>query len=79
MKAVILAGGFGTRLASDWSRSNSLHGIGRGRRLLDHQIEQLRKAGIADIRLSLHYKADEVRAYARKFGDGVECVYEPEP
>lgn len=79
MKAVILAGGFGTRLASMWSRPKCLIDIGGGKRLLDHQVEALRRAGVLEICLSLHYKADEVRAYARKFGDGMRCVYEPEP
>ena len=79
MKAIILAGGFGIRLRDVWSRPKCLVDIGGGKRLLDHQIERLRESGAADIRLSVHYKADEVRAYARKFGNGVSCVYEPEP
>ena len=79
MKAVILAGGFGTRLAGIHDRPKCLVDIGDGGTLLDHQIALLRACGIENIRVSLHYKADEVRAYARKFGAGVSCVYEHEP
>lgn len=79
MKAVILAGGFGTRLAGVHDRPKCLIDIGGGRTILDHQVSLLREHGIREIRLSLHYKADEVCAYARRFGAGVQCVYEKEP
>ena len=79
MKAIILAGGFGTRLHGLYEAPKCLIDVGGGRTVLEHQVSLLRIAGIRDIRLSLHYKADEVRAYARKFGSGVTCVYEKEP
>jgi mannose-1-phosphate guanylyltransferase len=78
-KAVILAGGFGTRLRGIHDKPKCLIDIGGGETLLGHQIGLLRKHGIEDIKLSLHYMADEVKAYARKFGDGISFIYEPEP
>ncbi|MDP3963597.1 MAG: sugar phosphate nucleotidyltransferase [bacterium] len=79
MRAIILAGGFGTRLRGIHERPKCLIDIGGGKTLLDHQVGLLRSHGINDIILSLHYKADEVAAYARRFGSGVRWVYEPEP
>ncbi|MDO8557999.1 MAG: sugar phosphate nucleotidyltransferase [bacterium] len=79
MKAVILAGGFGTRLRGLYEEPKCLIDIGGGTTVLEHQVSLLRLAGIHDIRVTLHYKADEVKAYARKFGSGVMCIYEKEP
>jgi len=79
MKAIILAGGFGTRLRGIHEQPKCLIDLGSGKTLLDHQVELLRAHGIRDIILSLHYKADDVAAYARRFGAGVRAVFEPEP
>lgn len=78
-QAVILAGGFGTRLAEMYDRPKCLIELGDGRTILEHQIAALRFHGITDILLSVHYKGDEVQMYARKFGAGVRCIYEKEP
>lgn len=79
MKAVILAGGFGTRLRGVIDRPKCLIDVGDGKTILDHQVELLRHGGISNIQLSLHHDADAVRAYARRFGAGVSTVFEPEP
>lgn len=78
MKAVILAGGFATRLKGVTSRQKVLSDIG-GRTILDHQVGLLRRGGVTHITLSLHHGADAVREYAKRFGAGVDTVYEVEP
>ena len=67
MRAVILAGGLGTRVRPyTFTVPKPLLPLG-DRALLDHLIEHLANNGIRDITLSLGYQAQLVRAY---FGDG---------
>lgn len=79
MKAVILAGGFATRLQGVIATPKCLVDIG-GKTVLDHQVELLRRGGVSHVRLALHHRADEIRAYARRFGPGfVSSVVERQP
>src|SRR5688500_4040901 len=67
MRAVILAGGLGTRVRPyTFTVPKPLLPLG-DRALLDHLIEHLAGNGIREITLSLGYQAQLVRAY---FGDG---------
>ena len=80
MRAVILAGGLGTRVRPyTFTVPKPLLPLG-DRALLDHLIEHLAKNGIRDITISLGYQAQLVRAY---FGDGarlgVRIAYIEEP
>jgi dTDP-glucose pyrophosphorylase/CBS domain-containing protein len=77
--AVIMAGGFGTRLRPHTdSVPKPMLPMG-GRPLLERTIERLRAAGIHDVRLTTHYLGDHI---VRHFGDGrafgVEITYLPE-
>ncbi len=67
MKAVIMAGGFGKRIARFYDdRPKPMIDI-CGRPVLEYQIENLRKSGITDIILVVHYMKDYIMDY---FGDG---------
>lgn len=81
MKAIILAGGFGTRLARiSGEKPKPLVEVA-GKAILERQIEYLFKNGIKDIRLSLHHKADQIIAFCdNRFGKGkMEYVIEDKP
>jgi mannose-1-phosphate guanylyltransferase len=67
MKAIILAGGEGTRLrplTDDMPKP--LLPI-KGKPIIEHAINNFRKHGIKDIILSIGYRADKIKEY---FGDG---------
>lgn len=59
MHALILAGGFGTRLRDVEERPKPLVEIA-GKTLIEHQIDFLRRYGVEDIRILLHYRAEEI-------------------
>jgi NDP-sugar pyrophosphorylase family protein len=82
MRAVILAGGLGTRLRPyTFTVPKPLLPLGN-KALLDHLIEHLVASGVGEIIISLGYQAQLVRAY---FGDGrdrgvtIRYVEETEP
>ena len=67
MKAIILAGGYGTRLkeiAKDVPKP--MISI-MGKPFLEHQINYLKENGINEIILAVHYQADKIKSY---FGTG---------
>ena len=69
MKAVVMAGGEGTRLRPLTSnRPKPLVPV-LGKPIAQHIIEHLKRAGITDIVVTLYYLGDEIRNY---FGDGSE-------
>ena len=69
MKAVVMAGGEGTRLRPLTSnRPKPLVPI-LGKPIAQHIVEHLQRAGITDIVVTLYYLGDEIRNY---FGDGAE-------
>jgi dTDP-glucose pyrophosphorylase/CBS domain-containing protein len=79
LRAVVMAGGFGTRLAPLTEETpKPMLPVG-DRPLLERIIEQLRDAGIRHVNLTTHYRADVI---AEHFGDGrehgVEIEYVPE-
>jgi D-glycero-alpha-D-manno-heptose 1-phosphate guanylyltransferase len=70
MKAVILAGGLGTRLQSVISDLPKPMAPVGGKPFLEYLIAQLASWGIRDIILSVGYKADLIESH---FGDGKRC------
>jgi dTDP-glucose pyrophosphorylase len=79
LRAVVMAGGFGTRLGelTEQTPKPMLH-VG-DRPLLERIIEQLRDAGIHQVNLTTHYRPETITDH---FGDGrefgVEIEYVPE-
>lgn len=82
MKAVILAGGFGTRMGNFCETSPKPLTPVCNKPVLEHQIEALKKEGISQFVFVLHHFAEKIMNY---FGDGsrfgVEISYfcEKEP
>lgn len=78
MKTVILAGGFGTRLAHiSGGKPKPLMEVA-GKPILERQIDFLLSHGMDDIRLSLHHKADQIIEFCeRKWPGRFEYVVEP--
>jgi dTDP-glucose pyrophosphorylase/CBS domain-containing protein len=82
LRAIVMAGGLGTRLGDLTSGvPKPMLQVG-DRPLLEHIIEQLRDAGIRHVNLTTHYRADVI---ADHFGDGrdhgveIEYVSEERP
>lgn len=67
MQALIMAGGFGTRLMPlTQDIPKPMLPVG-GRPLLEHTIERLTAAGVRQINVSTHYLSDKITSH---FGDG---------
>jgi dTDP-glucose pyrophosphorylase/CBS domain-containing protein len=82
LRAIVMAGGFGTRLgALTEDTPKPMLPVG-DRPLLERIIEQLRDAGIDRVNLTTHYRAEDI---ARYFGSGeslgidIEYVSESQP
>ncbi|MCX6780451.1 MAG: nucleotidyltransferase family protein [Candidatus Magasanikbacteria bacterium] len=67
MKAIILAGGLGTRLRPLTDVTPKPLLPVKGKPIIEHAILNFKKHGIKDIILSIGYKADVIKEY---FGDG---------
>jgi NDP-mannose synthase len=82
MKALILAGGMGTRLRPlTFSIPKPLLPVGE-KPILQRIVEQLRDAGITDLVLATGYHAELIRAFCgdgSKFGVGVTYLHESKP
>ena len=80
MKVIILAGGFGTRLARvSGGKPKPLVEVA-GVSILERQISFLLSHGFDEIRLSLHHKADQITAFCdAKWPGKFEYVVEPSP
>ncbi|KPV62320.1 MAG: Bifunctional protein GlmU [Candidatus Bathyarchaeota archaeon BA1] len=78
MKAVVLAGGFGTRLRPlTCTRPKLLFPVGN-RPLLDWTLERLAKSGTAEVILAVNYMAE---AFIQRYGDsayGMKLLYSRE-
>lgn len=67
MKAVIMAGGFGKRIAKFYTdRPKPMIEV-CGKPVLEHQIENLKEYGITDIIIVVHHMKEKITHY---FGDG---------
>ena len=80
MKALILAGGFGMRLAHiSGGKPKPLMEVA-GQPILERQINFLLSHGMNDIRLSLHHKADQIMEFCESKWPGTfEYVVEATP
>jgi dTDP-glucose pyrophosphorylase len=82
LTAVVMAGGYGTRLRPLTEEvPKSMLPVG-GRPLLELIIEQLRQAGIRRVNLTTHYKGELIAqhfGYGRDFGVEIRYVKEDQP
>lgn len=82
MKAIVLAGGLGTRLRPlTFAVPKPLLAIGE-KPILQHIIEQLATAGCDEIVLATGYLAELIKAYCgdgARFGVNIRCVKEERP
>ncbi len=67
MKAVVMAGGEGSRLRPLTSRRPKPLAPVANKPVMEHIVDLLRRHGITDVVATLHYLADEIESY---FGDG---------
>lgn len=82
IKAVVLAGGLGTRLRSAVSEVPKLMAPINGKPFLEYQIEYLIKHGFRDIILCVSFLKEKIMDYFRdgsKFGAKIEYGIEEEP
>lgn len=82
MKAIILAGGLGTRLRPLTERLPKPLLPIKGKPIIEHALENFKKHGITDVILSIGYKADRIKEYfkdGRLFGVNLEYLVENEP
>jgi D-glycero-alpha-D-manno-heptose 1-phosphate guanylyltransferase len=81
-QAIILAGGFGTRLQSRVSdRPKALAEI-KGKAFLDFQLEWLMDQGISKVYLATHFMAEQLEEFVSNWKNPqleIVCVYETTP
>lgn len=78
MKAVILAGGFGTRLRPlSCTRPKLLFPVGN-RPLLDWTLEKLRENGVSEVVLAVNYMAESFKRHYGEAFDGLKIHYSEE-
>lgn len=80
-RALVMAGGFGSRLGKlTQSKPKPLLEIG-GRPILDHVLSALEDAGVPEIVVSVHYLADQIKAFIaeRESRSRISCLEEEEP
>lgn len=82
LEAVVMAGGFGVRL-HPLTRDKPKPMLDVGERpLLEHIVERLKKAGIRDVNLTTHYRAEKIREHfgdGKRFGVNIHYVHEEKP
>ncbi len=79
-EALVMAGGFGTRLGERTADSpKPLLQVG-GRPILDLVLARLEEAGIADIHIAVHYRAEQIEAFvgSRENRSRIHFLREPE-
>lgn len=82
MKAVILAGGLGTRLRAVVSDRPKPMADAGGKPFLEYHVERLRDQGCGEVVLCVGYLAGHIRDYfgdGRRWGVGIEYAVENEP
>jgi len=67
MKAVVMAGGFGTRLRPITERLPKPMAYVANRPMMEHVVRLLKRAGILDLEVLLYFYPDKITSY---FGDG---------
>lgn len=80
MEALVLAAGFGKRLASvSAGKPKPLIEVG-GRPIIDWNLELLARCGFRKVFVNLHYEAEQLKAHlgdGSRWGLEIECLYEP--
>ena len=82
MKAVILAGGLGTRLRPVTGEHPKPMADLLGKPIMEHVVDRLREAGFTELCATLCYRAGEIMAHfgdGRRFGVRMEYRIETEP
>jgi NDP-sugar pyrophosphorylase family protein len=82
MKAIILAGGLGTRLRPLTDEIPKPLLPIKGRPIIEHAILNFKKHGITEIILSIGYKSEKIKEYfgdGSRFGVSIEYCIENEP
>ena len=81
-EAIILAGGFGTRLQSVVSdRPKALVEVS-GRPFIEYQLEWLMQQGIRNVTLAVHYMAEQLQVFTEQWDNkniNLSVVYEQKP
>jgi NDP-sugar pyrophosphorylase family protein len=81
-KALILAGGFGTRMKELTRHTPKPMLLLRGKPILEYSIDLCKRYGITDIAISIYYFGDKIKEYfgdGNKFGVNILYVEEKEP
>lgn len=81
MQAIILSGGLGARLRPLTDNMPKVMVPIGGKPVLEHHIDQLKKNGITDILINLHYLPEVIKNYfgdGSRFGVNITYKYEPE-
>jgi len=81
MQAIILSGGLGTRLRPLTNDIPKVMVPIGGKPVLEHHIKQLKRSGVTEILINLHYLPEVIKSYfgdGSKFGVNITYKYEPE-
>ena len=81
MQALILSAGLGTRLSPLTDNMPKVMVPIGGRPVLEHHVEHLKKIGITNILINLHYLPEVIKNYfgdGSRFGVNITYKYEPE-
>ena len=80
MKAMLLAAGLGTRLRPLTNDTPKCLMVAGGKTLLEHNLNFLKKAGVREVIVNVHYLADQVIHFLSQqdFGVTVQVSYEEE-
>jgi D-glycero-alpha-D-manno-heptose 1-phosphate guanylyltransferase len=75
MQAIILAGGFGTRLQSVVKDLPKPMAPIQGKPFLAYLIEYLKSQGITQVVLSVHYLREQIQDYFKAYYQGIDIAY----
>ncbi|HLC32386.1 MAG TPA: nucleotidyltransferase family protein [Candidatus Nanoarchaeia archaeon] len=81
-KAVILAGGFGSRMKELTKNTPKPMLPLQGKRILEYAVDLFRRYGITDLAISVHYLKDQIKDYfgnGSRFGVNIIYIEENEP
>jgi NDP-sugar pyrophosphorylase family protein len=81
-KAVVMAGGFGTRMKELTKGTPKPMLPLKGKPILEYTIDMCKLYGITDIAISVYYLGDQIKAYfgdGSRFGVNITYFEEPEP
>jgi mannose-1-phosphate guanylyltransferase len=81
-KALILAGGFGTRMKEFTKTTPKPMLPLQGKPILEYTIDLCKRYGVTDIMISIHYLPEQIKNYfgdGSRFGVQIQYVYEAEP